>query len=354
MGKKFLAIFICLLLTLFSCSCSNLTSNIVPIDDTVLEDSKLTVHFIDVGQGDCTLLKSGDDAVLIDAGESEYGDTVCQYIKNLDIKSLDYVIATHPHSDHCGGLTQVLNTFTCDNFITIETDQQTSVWLDVLNAVDQNNVNYIDRQVGATYTFGQSSFEILGPYDDTYDNYNNYSVIVKATCGKNSFLFTGDAEEPVEKELINNNADLRADVLKVSHHGSSTSSCKQFLSYVNPSYAIISCGANNDYGHPHIETTTALDSRGVITYRTDILGHIVAATDGENINFYYQKTDETINTAVTHSSDELSYVGNKNSKKFHLSICDSIAQMNEDNKIYFDNRDQAVNDGYTPCKSCNP
>ncbi len=355
MSKKILSFLILIALLISVCSCVSQPVNpIQAVNFEAINNSKLSVHYIDVGQGDSILLKSGDSAALIDAGEKEYADTVIDYIESLNIEKLDYIIATHPHSDHCGGLAKVIDSIECENFITVETDQQTSTWLDVLYAVDDNNINYIDREVGATYSLGEATLEILGPYSDTYDNYNDYSVIVKAVCDDTSFLFTGDAEAYAEKELISHKAKLSADVLKVGHHGSSTSSCREFLFNVDPTYAVISCGKNNDYGHPHKETTQSLDMMGVTTYRTDVLGHIVAVTDGYTIDFFYQNSDVAVETTAFGANDNAQYVGNKNSKKFHLGTCESVENMSDNNKVEFSSREDAINNDYTPCQNCNP
>lgn len=346
--KRFLSLFLCFILAISLCSCSPFQ------EETIAQgEGGLLVHYIDVGQGDCILLESENDFVLIDAGEIEYGPTVCQYLSNNGVESIDYVIATHPHSDHCGGLSEVIESFPCDNFITVETDQQTKTWLNVLNAVSNNNVNYIDAKVSDTYSFGDAIFEILGPYGDYYDNYNDYSVVLKATYQNTSFLFTGDAERNAELEMINNNANLKADVLKVSHHGSSSSSCDEFLDAVNPTYAVIMCALYNEYGHPHKETINSLNRRGILTYRTDSLGSIVAVSDGNSIEFYYENEDSVV-APTSFDTSKLSYIGNKNSKKFHLSTCSGASEMSEKNKVSFKNREHALNEGYSPCKTCNP
>ncbi len=346
--KKLLSLILCLITVLSLCSC-------VAFFETGIERSEddFLVHFIDVGQGDCILLESKGDFVLIDAGEAEYGPTVCEYLSTNGVKTIDYVIATHPHSDHCGALTEVIETFPCENFITVENDQQTKTWLNVLYAVSNRNVNYIDAKVGNTYSFGNADFEIMGPYSQTYDNYNNYSVVVKATYENNSFLFTGDAEKAVEYEMLENSASLKADVLKVSHHGSSSSSSNEFLDAVSPTYAVITCGMYNEYGHPHRETTNNLNRRGVITYRTDTMGTVVAVSNGNDIEFYYDN-EEDVSSPTQFDTSTISYVGNKNSKKFHLSTCDGANNMNEENKVKFDSREDAVENGYSPCKTCNP
>ncbi len=349
--KRILAIFISLFITISLCSCAYPDNTML---SSIPSDTQLLVHYIDVGQGDCALLESGSQFVLIDAGEAEYGKAVCQYIKSRGAKRLSYVIATHPHSDHCGGIKEVLDTFECDNFITSETDQQTKNWLDVLYTVRDNNINYIDAEISSTYSFGNTTLEILGPYSNNYDNYNDYSVVIKATCGDTSFLFTGDAETNAEREMLENKADLKADVLKVSHHGSKTSSCEEFLDAVNPRYGVISCGTDNDYGHPHKEIVTRMTSRGITLFRTDLLGTIVACSNAKTVSFFFKNsedyTENPLNTFVTTNS----YIGNKNSKKFHRSTCDGAKDMNKKNKVIFFSREEAILKGYSPCKTCNP
>ena len=323
--------------------------------EVALESSTLLVHFVDVGQGDCILLESKGEYVLIDAGEAEYASKVKDYIKARAAKSLKYVIATHPHTDHIGGLAEVINSIDTENFITAETDQSTRTWLNVLKAVEKNNVNYIDAVPGKTYRFGEASFTILAPLGDTYDGYNNYSVVTKVTCGAVSFLLTGDAEKQSEYEMVSAGEDLSADVLKCGHHGSSTSSTAKFLKAVRPTCAVISCGENNEYGHPHKETLQKLNLLECQIYRTDQMGTIVARTDGVTITFLTPE-GKTLGE-YTHTDApkaDITYVGNKNSHVFHLPNCSGARSMSEKNKVEFNTREEAIEQGYKPCTQCNP
>jgi beta-lactamase superfamily II metal-dependent hydrolase len=313
----------------------------------------LSVHFIDVGQGDSILLESKGEFVLVDAGEKDYGATVTRYIEDQHAAALKYVIATHPHSDHIGGMKQVLDSIRTENFITVETDQSTRTWLNVLDAVDRHDVNYIDAAVGATYSFGEAQFTILAPLSDGYEGYNNYSVVTKVECGDVSFLLTGDAEKLSEKEMIASGADLHADVLKLGHHGSSTSSTAAFLKAVDPSYVVISCGVNNDYGHPHRETMKKLELLGCPVYRTDEMGTVVAYTDGTTLSFSTERGSAAAVTSATQAAGT-AYIGNKNSHVFHRSDCSGASTMSEKNKVAFDSREDAIRQGYTPCGVCNP
>lgn len=364
--KKLLCIFLILSVVFCAAACSENTpagetqaaESAAPLSplasQTEAEKKGLTVHFIDVGQGDATLLESDGEFVLIDAGERDKGDTVLDYLRRQGADELKYVIATHPHTDHIGGMKTVLYGVTADNFITVETDCATKTWLNVLETVDTLNINYIDAEVGDSYTFGSASFTILAPHSDSYSGYNNYSVAAKVTCGDIRFMLTGDAEKASEYEMAASGDDLSADVLKCGHHGSSTSTTAKFLRSVAPSYAVISCGEDNEYGHPHKETLQKLDIIGCQVYRTDTMGTVVAYTDGKDLRF---ETEKGGISSATYSSGETAaagYVGNKNSHVFHLPSCGGVKSMNEKNKVIFSTREDAVNAGYTPCGSCNP
>ena len=353
--KKLLCLLLTFVIALSAAGCDIYS----PKEQSLSGDTaKLRVHFIDVDQGDCTLLESDGEFVLIDAGEKEYSSTVIKSLNSRNANSLKYVIATHPHSDHIGGLAKVIDKVDTENFITVETDQNTSTWKNVLKAVDRNDVNYIDAKVGDTYAFGEASFTILAPLSDKYDGYNNYSVVTMVQCGKIRFLLTGDAEKESEKEMLDAGTDLKADVLKCGHHGSSTSSTAAFLKAVDPAYAIISCGKYNDYGHPHKETLKKLKLLGCTYLRTDNNGTIVAATDGTHLALTAERGQYRYNI---YSADSTSaetkpamYVGNKSSHVFHYAYCGGVATMSEKNKVEFDTREDAVKAGYTPCSSCDP
>ena len=318
------------------------------------ESAKLSAYFIDVGQGDCTIFESDGEFVLVDAGEKDYGSLVVEYLEDHGADSLKYVIATHPHTDHIGGLKKVINNIKTENFITVETDQSIYTWLNVLDAVEKNDVNCIDAEVGATYSFGSSEFTILAPLSDEYDGYNDYSVVAKFSCGDISFLMTGDAGIQSESEMLDAGEDLKADVLKCGHHGSSKSSSEEFLKAVDPEYAVISCGKNNDYGHPHKETISKLEKLGCTYYRTDELGTIVARTDGVSLSFSYgggqlEKAEKPAEAATPEY-----YVGNKNSFVFHRPECDGAKSMSDKNKIMINTREEALELGYHPCPQCEP
>ena len=347
--KKILSIILAVILAMSAAACDTPSPK-----DAGKEDysAQLAVHFIDVGQGDSILLESNGEFVLIDAGEKEYGGDVVKYIKSRGAKSLKYIIATHPHSDHIGGLTKVINSVDAESFITVETDQNTKTWMNVLDAVDKKDLEYIDAKPGAKYSFGGASFTILAALSSGYSGYNDYSVVTKVVCGDISFLLTGDAEKQSEKEMLDSGADLSADVLKCGHHGSSSSSTANFLKAVDPAYAVISCGKDNDYGHPHKETLKKLSLLGCPVLRTDELGTIIALTDGKTLSFRTSAGELELPTAA--AAKDQTYIGNRNSMVFHLPDCSGVKSMSDKNKITLSSREEAIKLGYTPCSMCDP
>lgn len=260
---------------------------------TTNQTNVMDVHFIDVGQGDAILIEKDNSAMLIDAGENNQGDIVVDYLKSQNIEKLDYVIGTHPHSDHIGGLDTVLNSFPVDKVILPSATNTTKTYEDFLDAIETNDLTVTKAVVGDTFYLGSASFTIVAPNTSSYEELNNYSVGIKLTYGSNTFLFTGDAEELSEKEMISNGIDLSADVLKLGHHGSQNASCDEFLEAVNPTYAVISVGKDNDYGHPHKETLQSLLDHDIKVFRTDEQGTIVFTSDGKNISVNTQPYEIT-------------------------------------------------------------
>lgn len=249
------------------------------------------VWFLDVGQGDSELirLKTGQ-VILIDAGTRDTAQQLTDMLKELGVKKIDILIATHPHEDHIGGMASVVQNFPIGQiYMPKIPDSQvptTAVYEKLLKAIDAKNLK-ITAARGQKTLIDDSGlkFELLGPNSDRYEDLNNYSVVAKLTCGEKSFLFMGDAETPSEKELLAKGLDLKSDVLKCGHHGSSTSTGAAFLKAVSPKYAIISCGVNNDYGHPHKEVLNRLNKANVTIYRTDLQDTILAVCDGKTIDF---------------------------------------------------------------------
>ena len=239
----------------------------------------LYVHYIDVGQGDSELVCCGGRYMLIDAGTPSAGDTVVEYIQDLGIKKLAYVVCTHGHADHCGGLDAVVESFDVDTIFTSPYAGDAASYLRFVETVENAQLTLEVPDQGVQYRLGDARFEFIGPLED-HNNVNDDSLVMRLTYGDTNFLFTGDMTADAEKELIEDGENVKCDVLKVGHHGSSGSSCYQFLYEAEPKIAVISCGRDNDYGHPHEETLGRLKDAGVTVYRTDELGSIVIFSDG--------------------------------------------------------------------------
>ena len=245
--------------------------------------NEMKVHFIDVGQGDSILIQVNYKNILIDSGPKDEKDKLVKYLNSLNIHQFDYVIATHPHEDHIGNMAYIINNYKVLNFYSPKIDNNTTSFENMAEALSRKNLKIkVLKSNTSTINLGENTLvEVFSPNLDYYDNLNNYSPIIKISYGHNSFLFTGDAEEEIEQEIITNNFNLKSDVLKVAHHGSSTSTTKSFLDSVKPKIAVISVGKNNSYGHPTKDTLNKLKESKV--YRTDIDGNIVITSDGNTI-----------------------------------------------------------------------
>lgn len=332
------------------------------------EYQELKVHFLDVGQGDsCFIELPNKETMLIDAGESEYGDSIVTYIYGQSYDTLDYVVATHPHADHIGGMADVLNTFNIRNFYATAFTTTTQTYERMLDAVENSGAAVHEVMAGSVILDEPELLvEVVAP-KTLSDDSNNSSVVIKLTYGENKFLFTGDAEKSEEDDIWTN---IKCDVLKVGHHGSATSSSANFLKKVDPTYAVISCGMGNKYGHPTDEVLERLNSRNIEVFRTDLQGTIVFTSDGKNISVDKQPsayqtsvqttattTQTTVQTTTTAAEVEpvgTQYILNTNTKKIHYPSCSAVKQMKDSNKAYTEDFDGAVASGYVPCKKCNP
>lgn len=249
-------------------------------------DYPLEVYFVDVGQGDGVVIKNGDIFVVVDGGEKSSANIFTGFLSSLGAEEIELYVATHPHSDHIGAGASVLNEFDVKTVMTTTFSEfnmpTTKTYENFLTAVDDEDCDVIFVEPGESYTVGDMTLDIFAPIKETND-YNNMSIVFKLTYGKTSFLFTGDAEKESEELMLQNGFDLSADVLKMGHHGSSTSSSEEFFNTVHPRIAVISCGEGNSYGHPHRETIALLDTTKTKYYRTDESGTVVIYSDGKDI-----------------------------------------------------------------------
>lgn len=340
-------------------------------EETVVEETagNLEVHFIDVGQGDATLIRQGEHAMLIDAGDNSKGTAVQVYLQSQKIEKLDYVIGTHPDSDHIGGLDVILYKFDWNMVMMPDLEKKTNTYEEVIRVIQEKNQKVTHPIVGETYALGEAEFTVVCPQGTDYgDNSNNYSIGLRLKFGENYFLFTGDAEEESEQEMLTSGMELSADVFKAAHHGSDTANTEEFLKVVNPRAVVVSCGEGNSYGHPRAAVMNELRQMSVDIYRTDEQGTIVAYSDGKNITWNCSgseswKAGEPTGSSMIQESqlreepekEETAYVLNLNTGKFHKISCGSVEQISEENREYTNkSREEMIEEGYEPCKRCNP
>lgn len=318
------------------------------------EEENLTVLYLDVGQADSALITCGDATMLVDGGNTEDSNLVAAVLQERGIETLDYVVCTHAHEDHVGGLSGALHVAKAETILAPVTAADNQPFTTFAQLAAEQGVAITVPEPDETFALGGAQVQVLGPRE-TYSNVNSTSLVLRVTYGETSFLFTGDMESDAEKDLVEAGCDLSADVLKVGHHGSDTSTSYVFLNEVMPEYAVISVGKDNDYGHPSDTVLSRLRDAGAAVYRTDLQGDVLAVSDGKTVTITTAR-NEHIQTNPTEQQSveetEISYIGNVNSKKFHRTTCSSLPE--EQNQVYFTDRAQAVAEGYSPCGNCKP
>lgn len=312
--------------------------------------SELTVHFIDVGQADAAVLQCEDDTMIIDGGNVADSSLIIAYLKKLDVPHIDYMICTHAHEDHVGGLSAPLSVMPVGAVYAPVTESDSKAYQTFKQKIEDTNTGIMHPTPFESFSLGSARVEILAAPTNA-DNLNNTSIILKVKHGNKSFLFTGDAEREEEQTLLNKGL-LKSDVLKVGHHGSDTSTSYPFLREVMPKYAVISVGKGNSYGHPTNDVLSRLRDADVQVYRTDLQGDIVMRSDGENITVTTAKNEDIQTNETAIEYDEGTYIGNKNSKKLHRPDCRTLPA--EKNRVEFTSRADAINAGFSPCGNCQP
>lgn len=343
--KKFKFCFFLIMLLILSIGLTGCNYEVAEIVNTEKNyKDKLVVHFIDVGQGDSTFIQfPNGETSLIDGGTRKSRDKVVNYLQDLGIDKVDYLIATHPHEDHIGGLPEVIRNFSIGKVYMPDKTANTNIFEELLKEIKNKDLKITLAEGGNSIIENEKfKFIILAPNKDDYIETNDFSIVTKIEYMDTSFIFAGDAEKSSELDMIDKNYNLKSNVLKIGHHGGRTSSNEEFLKKVNPDYSIISVGANNTYGHPHKETLDRLNNVGSNIMRTDELGDIVIISNGKEITI-----SEKI---ITEAETKVQYIGNKNTKIFHTKDCNSLPK--EENQIFFNSLEEAKKNGYKPHENC--
>ena len=346
--------------------------------------SGFKVYFIDVGQADAALVICDGKAMLIDGGNAADSNLIYSFLKKKGVSHLDYIIATHAHEDHVGGLSGALNYATVDTVYCPTKSYSSNAFNNFANNVAKQGKSITVPSRGAQFSLGSAACTVLAV--NTESDVNNTSIVLRIVYGSTSFLFTGDAEREVEQAMINRGVPLKSTVLKVGHHGSYTSSSYQFIWNVMPSYAVISCGKGNSYGHPHDEVLSRLRDADVYLFRTDLQGDITCTSNGSSVSFSVSRnwnanvfgdvgnnstqppqtptepevtepevTEPPATEAPSGGNEECDYILNTKSMKFHEPECEWAQKINYKNREeYTGSREDLIEQGYEPCGGCNP
>ena len=328
------------------------------------EEYSFEIHFMDVGEADAALILCDGAAMLIDGGNSDDSRLMYSYLEQRQINHLEYIICTHAHEDHVGGLAGALNYATVGKAYCSTAEFDSHAFESFQKYLERQGVSIEVPLAGETFLLGSAEVKILGPVCPS-ENLNNMSIVVWIQYGETSFLFAGDAEWEEEQDILWSDQELKSTVLKVGHHGSDTATSEAWLEAIGPEYAVISVGADNTYGHPHQSVLDRLQKARVPIYRTDELGHIICRSDGVKVVFETEKPREFVLDSFMTETESQSvsdrgslpqeYVLNVNTRRFHWPYCSSVSQMKEKNRQEVSAmREELLEQGYVPCGNCNP
>lgn len=342
----------------------------------------IDVYFLDVGQGSSAFIECGGYTMLIDGGPKSASQYVNSFLKSHDVSRIDYLIASHTDLDHVGGIAAALNAAEAGIVFAPEADPP---FEDIKKYLDKQRNRILVPTAGDTFSLGEASVTVLGPRRGTVYS-DNTSLVLRISYGSTSFLFVGDSEMADEIALMDSGRELKSTVLCVGHHGSASSSSERFLMSVAPQYAVISVGAGNTYGHPDDGVLKRLKKLGVTVYRTDLDGQILFRSDGKTVTVVTEGSGDFVSTGdfasgsvgsekaalrgyasepreaepekqpeQTPDLENVTYIGNRKTKKFHDPGCSSVSDMKFGNIVcFYGDRDEPIAEGYVPCGRCNP
>ena len=328
---------------------------------------ELSVTYLDVGQGNAVVIRQGNQTMLIDGGPRESSSFVVSYLKQQGIQKLDYVLISHFDEDHLAGAIGALYNFPVGTLITADYETDSSIYDSYKEAVEEKGYEPVHPSLKDTFSLGSGSFRIISPVSYGHEDENQDSVGIILEKGSDCFFIGGDIGLEGEKEILEAGVDIQADVMLMNHHGSHVS--REFFQAVNPSWAVISCGEGNSYGHPRQDTVELIQESQVPLFRTDRQGTITAVSQGQGITFDQdpcndytpgdrtQEKEDTLEetrTALSNSTrEDCDYILNIHTKKIHLPDCSSVKAMDEDNMAFYKgDEDSLLSQGYTPCGNC--
>lgn len=333
--KKLFSIFL-LMILITGCSTTSTPNK------EVSNNIKSQVTYINVGQGDSTLIQNNNQTVLIDAGHGDgYENASLNYLKEHSINTLDALILTHCDADHINDAKNIIYQLNVKKIYMSSRTSSSYTYIKLLNTIKEKKKKITVPKVGDTFQVGVGSIEFIGVGEGAQNN-NDSSLCMRYDDGYHRFVFTGDAAESMEKKLNK----VQCDVFQAGHHGSAYSNSDNLLSRMKASYVVVSCGKDNMYGHPHKEALQRFSRYNMVVYRTDELGTIRCVSKKNKLTF---NGKEEITTTQT-----TQYIGSKNTKKYHREDCQYVKTISDKNKVYFSSSQEAQNEGYIPCKACNP